>query len=238
MTKTQSETLRRTGSVEIANNRTGFSAYVLNERRAARRRDPDDRLTSAVENVQQHESRLAEGRRLAAEIENKLAKADSERIAELDRMLDRFQSYEARRLISMARANGFEFDLIMQDCCELEAEEKKLLNLLKQYRQTSLGLKSTSNASRAAGFLDDPDPDVRLFARMVANRELLPGEKLDEEEAEPSTAKKKKKPGSREGQEKEFEEAEAGKIDKAGQTGSDDPDADIDEYVRSRGWTK
>lgn len=251
MTRQQLAILQRNGSVTISDNGHGFSANVVrNAGRSAARKsdpndegdDPDDRIrTSAVESVQERESRLAEGRRVSAQIEANWQQGEIARIAKIDRVLALATCPEVLDELLFIRNNGFELGLVWNKVLKLELEFRGQLNLVQEFRRESLGLKSETNASRASAFLDDPDKDVRQFARLVLNRELLPGEKADQEAEEAEPTRKKGKRGDRSADKKDFEEAEAGKVAEPGETGSDDPDAvDIDsemeKFYASQGW--
>lgn len=243
MTRDQAQLLERNGHVCLADNHTGFLAYVVNGGRSAIGRhdpncdpDPDDRRTSAVESVQEREARFAEGRKVAAEIETKLADKNAKRVQMFDQMLPKLETPEARERLLYWRNHGMEFMQVWDDVARIEKRELAIIDHIRQCRAQSLGLTPETNAARAARYLDDDDKDVAMLARLIHNREKLPGEQLDEpEETEPSSTKKKKKLGSREGQEEEFEEAKKGN-DKPSQTDGDDIDAEMDKFYKSRGW--
>lgn len=74
-----------------------------------------------------------------------------------------------------------------------------------------------------------------MFARMIANRQKLPGEELDEPKEE-SKSEKKTKRGDRSGDKEDFKKAEEGEVSEAGQTKGDDIDAQMETLYKSQGW--
>jgi len=224
MTSLQLEILHRTGRVSVANN-NGTRARANRRARLLANStptddpddspDPDDRAKTETE--EEKRERFATNTRINAEIQESQRRREAERVEMFDRMALLLESSEARERLLFWRNHGVQFNQVWPEVAEIERKEISLLNQMREGGEEAMGYRSPADVARAR-LENDPDPDVRAMERIFNQDD------------------KKKKLGSREGQQKEFEEAQKGKTDKPGETGADDPDEEKQvEFMREYG---